>query len=271
MSKLFGLKQIISNYFYQREFYGYMKICKATCSNLQVSLCSKDCIHFQLIPAARKEDLKVFVSLDQVQRTFLFSAEKRLKTKDETSASESDSQQHFVRAYRDRNGCFNKSSRAGMRMSVAIRPQTVANLASKFDSIINEKPACKTSESSSSRQLKLRTYDINKIITELNKLNSGDQSKKPSNSDKVGGRNFAKSGVANGEKSINSPQNSRCDEKVINLQQFSRVDSGKTTVSVGRCDKSSEVCGDASNILEQSHDGKKTDAKTGKNIIVALS
>ena len=158
-----------------------------------------------------------------------------------------------------------------MRMSMAIRPQTVANLASKFDSIINEKPACKTqSESSSSRQLKLRTYDINKIITELNKLNtsSGEQqSKKPSNSDKVGGRNFAKSGVAIGEKSINSPQNRRCDEKVINSQPFGRVDSGGTTVSVGRCDKSSEVCGP--NILEQN--GRKTDAKTGKNIIVALS
>ena len=62
MSKLFGLKPIISNYFYQREFYGYMKICKATCSNLQVSLCTKDCIHFQLILPARKEDLKLFVS-----------------------------------------------------------------------------------------------------------------------------------------------------------------------------------------------------------------
>ena len=37
-----------------------------------------------------------------------------------------------------RNGCWVGAGRSdpGMRMSMAIRPQTVANLASKFDSII---------------------------------------------------------------------------------------------------------------------------------------
>ena len=52
---------------------------------------------------------------------------------------------------------------------MAIRPQTVANLASKFDSIVNEKVPLKKSNS---RQLKLRTYDITKIINELNKINT---------------------------------------------------------------------------------------------------
>ena len=52
---------------------------------------------------------------------------------------------------------------------MAIRPQTVANLASKFDSIVNEKVPLKKSNS---RMLKLRTYDITKIINELNKINT---------------------------------------------------------------------------------------------------
>ena len=52
---------------------------------------------------------------------------------------------------------------------MAIRPQTVANLASKFDSIVQEKVPQKKSNS---RQLKLRTYDITKIINELNKINT---------------------------------------------------------------------------------------------------
>ena len=51
---------------------------------------------------------------------------------------------------------------------MAIRPQTVANLASKFDSVVQEKVPLKKSNS---RQLKLRTYDITKIINELNKIN----------------------------------------------------------------------------------------------------
>ena len=44
----------------------------------------------------------------------------------------------------------------------------MANLASKFDSIVQEKVPLKKSNS---RQLKLRTYDITKIINELNKIN----------------------------------------------------------------------------------------------------
>ena len=45
----------------------------------------------------------------------------------------------------------------------------MANLASKFDSIVQEKVPQKKSNS---RQLKLRTYDITKIINELNKINT---------------------------------------------------------------------------------------------------
>ena len=179
----------------------------------------------------------------------------------------------FVRAYRDRNGCWS-NNKAGMRMSVAIRPQTVANLASKFDSIINETPASssaspgKISDSSSSRQLKLRTYDISKIITELNKLNSDDTvNSKPSehvNSDKVRGRNFAKSRGAGGENVINWPQSRRCDETLgRNTKQFSRV--GETTVKTGTSDKSSASCGGVANILERNNvHSSLHDARTGK-------
>ena len=73
----------------------------------------------------------------------------------------------FVRGYKGKNGKVVEPN-GGYRMSMTIRPQTVANLASKFDTIIKDKaPLTKTN----SRQLKLRTYDITKIISELNKLN----------------------------------------------------------------------------------------------------
>ena len=70
--------------------------------------------------------------------------------------------------YTDRNGNSSQAN-SSYRKSMAIRPQTVANLASKFDSIVQEKVPLKKSNS---RQLKLRTYDITKIINELNKINT---------------------------------------------------------------------------------------------------
>jgi len=84
----------------------------------------------------------------------------------------------FVRGYKGKNGKVVEPN-GGYRMSMTIRPQTVANLASKFDTIMKDKaPLTK----SNSRQLKLRTYDITKIITELNKLNKeDDKSKKTAN------------------------------------------------------------------------------------------
>ena len=68
----------------------------------------------------------------------------------------------FVRGYKGKNGKVVEPN-GGYRMSMTIRPQTVANLASKFDTIMKDKaPLSK----SNSRQLKLRTYDITKIIIE---------------------------------------------------------------------------------------------------------
>lgn len=76
----------------------------------------------------------------------------------------------FVRNYRGKNS--SGSSGGGYRMSMTIRPQTVANLASKFDTIVkDQQPANKQT---GSQGLKLRTYDITKIISELNKLNNGE-------------------------------------------------------------------------------------------------
>ena len=101
---------------------------------------------------------------------FCFLVATSARTKDETFAAELksqnnfESQNNFVRAYRDRTG--SNATNSGMRMSMAIRPQTVSSLASKFDSIIHDKSH---TSKSNSHQLKLRTYDISKIITELNR------------------------------------------------------------------------------------------------------
>ena len=91
---------------------------------------------------------------------FVISDKNCSRTKDETIEVRQPGP--FVRSYKDKNGSFVASS--GMRMSMAIRPQTVSNLASKFDSIINNDttPVSKANNC----QLKLRTYDISKIITE---------------------------------------------------------------------------------------------------------
>ena len=91
----------------------------------------------------------------------------------------------FVRNYRGKSSTG--SSSGGYRMSMTIRPQTVANLASKFDTIVkDQQPA---SKQTGRQGLKLRTYDITKIISELNKLNNGeDQSgvKSKPNTSKAG-------------------------------------------------------------------------------------
>ena len=98
-------------------------------------------------------------------------------------ASSSGQNGPFVRNYRGKNsGGANAAGIGGngaYRMSMTIRPQTVANLASKFDTIVkDQQPASKNSRQGG---LKLRSYDITKIISELNKLNneggSADQSR----------------------------------------------------------------------------------------------
>ena len=97
--------------------------------------------------------------------------------------------QPFVRSYRTAGGGGGGSTAdsakggggtAPYRMSMAIRPQTVANLASKFDTLVKNSgggggAATAGGEtgkkSSGGKQIKLRTYDITKIISELNRLN----------------------------------------------------------------------------------------------------
>jgi hypothetical protein len=75
----------------------------------------------------------------------------------------------FVRSYRGGKGSTGGSG--GYRMSMTIQPQTVANLASKFDTIVKE-PRSSVTRHTGQHGLKLRTYDITKIISELNKLNN---------------------------------------------------------------------------------------------------
>ena len=76
---------------------------------------------------------------------------------------------------------------------MAIRPQTVANLASKFDSIGHDKVPLKKSNS---RQLKLRTYDITKIINELNKINDEvDKTEKLNPSEKISQNDWSEENI----------------------------------------------------------------------------
>ena len=118
-------------------------------------------------------------------------------------------------------------------MSMAIRPQTVSNLASKFDSIINndKTPVSKANNC----QLKLRTYDISKIISELNKLNN--------NVDSINGPSDKKNEInllTNREDASNNNSQSKwCDKKHINkTQQFNKI--GESTVSYK---SSKNLCG----------------------------
>ena len=94
-----------------------------------------------------------------------------LSREEEKQGAKEVSSSPFVRNYRGKNSA---GANGAYRMSMTIRPQTVANLASKFDTIVkDQQPASKSSK----QGLKLRSYDITKIISELNKLNNeGDQS-----------------------------------------------------------------------------------------------
>lgn len=74
----------------------------------------------------------------------------------------------FVRGYRGHNSMIVPNN--SYRKSMTIRPQTVANLANKFDTIVKDNVS--VSKSHNHTGLKLRTYDITKIIGELNKLNN---------------------------------------------------------------------------------------------------
>ena len=93
-----------------------------------------------------------------------------LSREEEKQGAKEVSSSPFVRNYRGKNSA---GANGAYRMSMTIRPQTVANLASKFDTIVkDQQPASKNSK----QGLKLRSYDITKIISELNKLNNeGDQ------------------------------------------------------------------------------------------------
>ena len=143
-----------------------------------------------------------------------------------------------MRTYKDRNGHWigagaGGKTNPGMRMSMAIRPQTVANLASKFDSIIKEKqPVSK----SNSRQLKLRTYDISKIISELNRLNTDLDKSEQAPSDSSSDKNRDNPAASKCEEATSG--NSRCDENPIKKTPEPRT-IGRNTVS-GNGDVSSD-------------------------------
>ena len=119
---------------------------------------------------------------EKSEGNLLREQEEKQKAKEIASSGQSSP---FVRNYRGKNSAGGGNGAGGngaYRMSMTIRPQTVANLASKFDTIVKDKqPASKNSRQGGG--LKLRSYDITKIISELNKLNNneggaaGDQSR----------------------------------------------------------------------------------------------
>ena len=120
---------------------------------------------------------------EENERADLMREEEEHEAKEVASSGAAGQSGPFVRNYRGKNsGGANAAGVGGngaYRMSMTIRPQTVANLASKFDTIVkDQQPASKNSRQGG---LKLRSYDITKIISELNKLNneggSADQSR----------------------------------------------------------------------------------------------
>ena len=171
---------------------------------------------------------------------------------------------HFVRAYKDRNGCWvgaGGNTNPGMRMSMAIRPQTVANLASKFDSIIKEKqPVSK----SNGRQLKLRTYDISKIISELNRLNSGLDTSDKASLDSSGDNKHDGPAASRCEESASG--NTRWDENHTKKTQESSA-IGRDTVR-GKSDISSDGCGKARNRGIESNQDQTGDKFSSKVAVV---
>ena len=145
---------------------------------------------------------------------------------------------------------------------MAIRPQTVANLASKFDSIIKEKqPVSK----SNSRQLKLRTYDISKIISELNRLNSGLDSADKASLDSSGVKNNCDKPAASKIEEATSG-NTRCDGKHTKKTQDSNTIGGDTVRGNG--DVSSDICGNARNRRLESNQDKTGDKFRSKVAVV---
>ena len=121
-------------------------------------------------------------SKEKSEGNLLREQEEKQKAKEVGSSGQSSP---FVRNYRGKNSAGGGNGVGGngaYRMSMTIRPQTVANLASKFDTIVkDQQPVSKNSRQGGG--LKLRSYDITKIISELNKLNNneggaaGDQSR----------------------------------------------------------------------------------------------
>ena len=144
---------------------------------------------------------------------------------------------------------------------MAIRPQTVANLASKFDSIIKEKqPVSK----SNSRQLKLRTYDISKIISELNRLNSGLDPADQASLDSNGDKNCDKPAASKFEEAASG--NTRCDENHTKKTQDSNTIGGDTVRGNG--DESPDHCGKARNRRVESNQDQTGDKFSSKVAVV---
>ena len=147
--------------------------------NLQVSTSAEK---MAAIPK-NKEGAGLMPSKEKSEGNLLREQEEKQKAKEVGSSGQSSP---FVRNYRGKNSGAANAAGVGVngayRMSMTIRPQTVANLASKFDKIVkDQQPVSKNSRQGGG--LKLRSYDITKIISELNKLNNneggaaGDQSR----------------------------------------------------------------------------------------------
>ena len=133
-------------------------------------------LFFQMLasssPALRKKAAALLPEENRRGRCGAIAEESQLEKTETEDVSKSSQNGPFVRSYRGKGG---SAVSGGYRMSMTIRPQTVANLASKFDTIVKEQPP--VSNQTGSQGIKLRTYDITKMISQLNKLNNvGDQS-----------------------------------------------------------------------------------------------
>ena len=121
-------------------------------------------LFFQMLasssPALRKKAAALLPEENRRGRCGAIAEESQLEKTETEDVSKSSQNGPFVRSYRGKGG---SAVSGGYRMSMTIRPQTVANLASKFDTIVKEQSP--VSNQTGHQGIKLRTYDITKMIS----------------------------------------------------------------------------------------------------------
>ena len=114
-------------------------------------------------PASRR---KVGLPTPEMRKPFSLARDQNILPNISSQQSES-GPTPFVRNYR---GKTSGGANVDYCMSMTTQSKTVANLALQFDNILKEKQPT-TSRKAGLQGLKLRTSNITKIISEVNKLN----------------------------------------------------------------------------------------------------